>query len=232
VGPLRRDASRPIAGRSPAPATAAAAPTSSARCSRSPTWLLYDGPEPEPEVLTDWADALKAADLAETADNRSDAEEACEFLARAMLQLRGGDEPEPLTRFLEQGARPRRSQRRRPGADPAREPRHEDRRAAAARQGGQPWGAVDPQLGDEPYLAIATSHEALEKLFRDQRWARGVWSQTFGRVRLVDELGAPRLGRDKHPLEAKRRVQVRIAGKSTKATLVPIAALLDEEGAK
>jgi hypothetical protein len=44
--------------------------------------LLYDGPEPEPEVLTDWAEALKATDLAETADNRSDAEDACEHLAR------------------------------------------------------------------------------------------------------------------------------------------------------
>jgi hypothetical protein len=43
--------------------------------------LLYDGPEPEPEVLNDWAEALRATDLAETADNRSDAEDACEFLA-------------------------------------------------------------------------------------------------------------------------------------------------------
>jgi hypothetical protein len=56
--------------------------------------------------------------------------------------------------------------------------------------------------------------------------------QTFGRVRLVDAEGNVVEGKDKILLEAKRRVQVRIAGKSTKATLVPIAALLDELEAK
>jgi hypothetical protein len=65
--------------------------------------LLYDGPEPEPEVLHDWAEALKASDLAETADNRSDADEAIEFLTGYPLQLRGGDEPQPISRFIERG---------------------------------------------------------------------------------------------------------------------------------
>jgi hypothetical protein len=199
--------------------------------------LLYDGPEPEPEVLTDWAEALKAADLAETADNRSDAEDACEHLARWSLQLRGGDEPEPLTRFLERALG--RSGAATIDVDQARR-RLENHgmkivRANPPAAEGKAWGAEDPQLGDEAFVAIATSNNELQKIFRDTRWSSGVWSQTFGRVRLVDEHGEPRtfkVGAQEYPLEAKRRVQVRIAGKSTKATLVPIAALLDEEGAK
>jgi hypothetical protein len=100
--------------------------------------------------------------------------------------------------------------------------------AKAPADPGKPWGQRELGAGDEPYLAIATSHEALQKLFRDTRWTQGGWSQTFGRVRLVDAEGNVVEGKDKILLEAKRRVQVRIAGKSTKATLVPIAALLDE----
>jgi hypothetical protein len=199
--------------------------------------LLYDGPEPEPEVLSDWAEALKASDLTEIADSRSDAEDACEHLARWSLQLRGGDEPEPMTRFIERALGRRGAETI--DVDQARR-RLENHgmkivRAKPPPVEGKPWGAEDPQLGDEPFLAIATSHEALQKIFRDTRWSSGVWSQTFGRVRLVDDKGAPRnfrVGAADYPLEAKRRVQVRIAGKSTKATLVPIAALLDDEVAK
>lgn len=199
--------------------------------------LLYDGPEPDPDVLADWAEALKAVDLAETADNRSDAEEACEFLARSMLQPRGGDEPEPLSRLFAKALG-------RAGAstidvDQARTrlENHGLKIVAPVPPSveGKPWGARDPQLGDERYLAIATGHEELLKRFRDTRWANGVWSQTFGRVRLVDDKGELRtfkVGDKDYPHEAKRRVQVRIAGNSGKATLVPIAALLDEEGAK
>jgi hypothetical protein len=136
--------------------------------------LLYDGPEPEPEVLTDWAEALKASDLAETADNRSDAEDACEHLARWSLQLRGGDEPEPLTRFLERALGRRGAETI--DVDQARR-RLENHgmkivRAKPPAIEGKPWGAEDPQLGDEPFLAIATSHEALQKIFRDTGGAR------------------------------------------------------------
>jgi hypothetical protein len=192
--------------------------------------LLYDGPEPEPEVLSDWAEALRATDLAETADNRSDAEDACEFLARAMLQLRGGDEPEPFTRWLEKALG--RNGTQAIDVDQARR-RLENHgmkicAAKAPADPGKPWGQRELVAGDEPYLAIATSHEALQKLFRDTRWTQGGWSQTFGRVRITDAEGNVLEGKDKILLEAKRRVQVRIAGKSTKATLVPIVALLDE----
>jgi hypothetical protein len=188
--------------------------------------LLYDH-EPELELLEEWGEALRADILAETADSASDSEEACEFLARSMLQLRGGDEPEPLTRFLERAVG-RNSFI--PGGDgqidKARKTLedHGLRIVAATEKPAGPddppgapprWGARDPQPGEPIYLAIANSHEALARMFRDKRWAQGVWSQTFAR--------AP---------GAIRRVQVKFAGKGSKATLVPIAAFLDAEEGK
>jgi len=210
--------------------------------------LLFDGepgvPRPGDEEgggLDFWAGQLRADTLAETADNASDSEEACTFLAHSMLQLRGGDEPEPISRFLERAcgmhgtaaieidnAR-RRLENHGLKIVTAVEkpPGPEDPPGTAAR-----WGARDAQLGEPLYLAIASRHEALARIFRDKRWADGVWSQTFARVRLVDGAGAIRKGKAGNDLVAIRRVQVRFAGASCKATLVPIEALLDAEEAK
>jgi hypothetical protein len=178
--------------------------------------LLYDGPEPEPGVLADWAEALKASDLAETADNRSDAEDACEFLTGYPMQLRGGDEPQPISRFIERGLG------RGAPSQAAADPMSDVYRARATLENlglklvviTAKGGAAEPKAGEVPtHLAIASSHEALDRLFRDKRWARGVWSQTFGRVP-----------------DAVKRIQVRYAGdKGRKSTLVPIAALLGEQ---
>lgn len=176
---------------------------------------LYDG-EPDGELLEEWAERLRAETLAETADNRADHEEACDFLGHHMLQLRGGDEPEPLTRLIARALGGH-------GADAiivdrARQTleNHGMRLVTPTGADGATTGARDPMNGEPVYLAIINSpgHQALARIFRDERWAKGVWSQTFARVP-----------------GAIRRVQVRFAGKSSKATLVPIAALVDgEEG--
>lgn len=194
--------------------------------------LVMNDCVPGAAALTDWAELLRADTLAETADNSSDAEEACHFLATSMLQLRGGDEPEPIGRFIQRAL-----------GRGCTEIDRDNARRRLENHGlklvvptpptaiGRPWGSRDPKPGDKDiFLAIANSHEALARLFRDERWRKGVWSQTFSRVRLVDTKGDLRLDSEgKHPLEAKRRVQVRIAGTGCKATLVPIEALLDEE---
>lgn len=186
--------------------------------------LLYDGPEPEPDVLTDWAEALRADELAETADNRSDSQEACEFLTGCMLQLRGGDEPKPISRFLERGMG--RGGIGEVDVDRARETLEfmglKLVVAIEPKGDGKAWGSREPKGLEKPtHLAIANSHDGLARLFsqaagsRERRWAEGVWSQTFGRVP-----------------GALKRVQVRYAGSGRKATLVPIAALLDQEEGK
>jgi hypothetical protein len=179
--------------------------------------LLYDGPEPEPEVLHDWAEALRADTLAETADNRSDADEACEFLTGYPLQLRGGDEPQPISRYIERAIGK--------GVLAIDDPMSDTARARATLENHglklvvvtEKGGAAEAKAGELPtHLAIANNHEALARLFRDKRWAQGVWSQTFGRVP-----------------GAVKRVQVRFAGdKGRKSTLVPIVALLGEDPAK
>jgi hypothetical protein len=193
--------------------------------------------EPDAAQLEHWGEALRADQLAEIVDNASDSEEACEFLGTSMLQLRGGDEPEPLRRLIakaiglgeialldDQAMREARRRLENHGMKlVVATPTHGD---------GKAWGARDPtfdERGDMLYLAIANRHQALARLFRDQRWAKGVWSQTFGRTRLIDEHGEVRIGKDGHELVARRRVQVRMARKSVKATLVPIGALLDAE---
>jgi hypothetical protein len=69
-------------------------------------------------------------------------------------------------------------------------------------------------------------------MFRDKRWAGGVWSQSFGRVALRD----PATGLVREHGAAIKRVKVRFAGTSLWSTLVPIAAFVqaarvgDEEG--
>jgi hypothetical protein len=183
--------------------------------------LLYDGPEPEPDVLSDWADALKASELAETADNRSDAQEACEFLTGFPLQLRGGDEPKPISRFIELGLG--RGVTNLDGSDAERARSTLENHGLKLVVLTDKGGAAVPKPGQLPtHLAIANSHQALARIFasasgaRERRWADGVWSQTFGRVP-----------------GAVRRVQVRYADDAgRKATLVPIDALLGLEEAK
>jgi hypothetical protein len=183
--------------------------------------LMFDGPEPELDSLHSWAETLRASDLAETADNRSDAEEAIEFLTGYPLQLRGGDEPKPISRFIERGLGKGVSSLG--DGDVERDRTTLENHglklvvAVEPKEPGKAWGSREPKTGEIPsHLAIANSHEALARLFRDKRWAAGVWSQTFGRVP-----------------GALKRVQVRYAGdKGRKSTLVPIAELLGTETAQ
>lgn len=173
--------------------------------------LMWDG-LPEEELLAGWAEALRADELAEMSENQSDSEEACDFLATKHLQLRGGDPPEPLSRFLERALGDG-SAILSTECEKARKTLedHGLRLVAAVDKGeGKACGAKDPVAGEPVFLAIANKHEALAQLFRDKRWAQGVWSQTFARVP-----------------GAKRRVQVRFAQRPMKATLVPIEALIE-----
>jgi hypothetical protein len=180
--------------------------------------VLYDGPEPEPDVLSDWAQAMSAATLAEVADSASDAEEAIQFLSGYPLQLRGGDEPKPIARFIDAGLG-----RHTGGLDTQGDvQRARDTLenhglklvvAVQPKEEGKAWGSREPKGSELPtHLAIANSHEALDRIFRDKRWREGVWSQTFGRVP-----------------GALRRVQIRYARVGRKATLVPIDQILGDE---
>lgn len=173
--------------------------------------LLYD--ESDEDVIAERAEMLAASNLTETATGQSDEEEIVDFLANSFMPFqRGGDEPEPIVRLLHAALEP--------DGDRARTrleniglkimhvtvenvPGGEAKRSAKARK------QTDP--AHECHLAICNAHEALERVFKDQRWAEGVWSQSFGRV-----------------VGGHKRVKVRYAGgKSQWSTLIPLTAILE-----
>lgn len=76
------------------------------------------------------------------------------------------------------------------------------------------WGLKFEKNADDPHkkhLLIATRHDGLEKVFKDTRWAKGVWSQG---LRFVGARPYTRNGKT-HP--------VRIGGALTKAVELPMA---------
>jgi hypothetical protein len=168
--------------------------------------LLYNG-EDEENILA-WADRFKAADLAEKETDLSDEEEVVQFLATSVLQSRSGEEPAPIVRQVKDAIAPG-------GLDGSN--KAADRLENAGLRIGKltaAGGICKPTAADvkaELYLAIANSHNALEKLFRETRWAHGNWSQSLARVD-----------------GARRRVKVRFAeARPQWATLVPLSAVLD-----
>jgi hypothetical protein len=164
--------------------------------------VLYDAADEE--NIEFWANRLKASTLAEKANDEADEEEAAQFLATSMLHARGGDEPEPVSRTIVRALHPE--------GDKARErlENHGLRVVAVDDKAGKP-SARHPtgEHGKELYLAIASKHVGLAKLFQGTRWSEGTWQQSFARIE-----------------GAHRHHKLRIAGTSMWATLVPLTALI------
>lgn len=154
-----------------------------------------------------WANELKASTLAEKSNDVADEEEAVLHLVTTILQGKGGDEPEPVSRTIlratdyTDGARAR-----------ERLENHGLRLVAIETKQGGAWSTKDPttEAPRELYLAIAANHVGLNRLFQNTRWSGGGWAQAFRRV------GG-----------AVRRHKLRIAGTSMWAVLVPLPALID-----
>ncbi len=64
---------------------------------------------------------------------------------------------------------------------------------------------------NEAFLAIANKHQGTAKLFEDTRWRAGVWKQALQRVPGAERYGALRIG-----------------GRATRVTLLPIDRLIDQ----
>ena len=64
-----------------------------------------------------------------------------------------------------------------------------------------------------PYLAVANKHQGLAKVFADQRWAGGVWSQAVRRLPGAKPWGTMRIG-----------------GVGSRCTLLPLALVLAGDG--
>lgn len=188
--------------------------------------LLFDH-VPDAELLEEWGEALRADQFGETATATSDSEEICAFLATSITPARGGDLPEPFSRLIERAIGGRNLI-----ADEvalaARErlENHGLKLGCAVEKGGDQFGFGPVEANQPLYLAVASGHEALARLFREKDWKGGVWSQSFGRVALQD----PMTGEPREHGRAIKRVKTRFAGKALWATLVPIAAFVERDG--
>lgn len=176
--------------------------------------LLYDD-APDLELADEWGAELSVDTLAEKATDQTDEQEAVQHLGGQMLQVRGGDEPKPISRHVVAAAKAMAD----PQADLAaldRLENHGMKLVNAIDRGegkdGRPnIGAVKAKPGEPIYLAIANKHGALDRLFQGTRWSNGVWSQSLGRVK-----------------GAHGRVKVRFAGSSPIwATLIPLEAIVE-----
>lgn len=173
--------------------------------------LLYD--ETDEQVVLERADWLKAATLAEKATDLDDEEEIVEFLGNAFPPVhRGGDEPEPLVRHIRAALEPdgdrARNRLENMGLKIVVAKVQHDAGGKVIKAGAR-RRKVEP--AEECHLAIANSHEVLDKVFQKERWAEGVWSQSFCRVK--GSVG---------------RVKVRFAGgRDQWSTLIPLTAILD-----
>ena len=185
--------------------------------------LLYDD-VPDLELADDWGAELAIDTLAEKATDQTDQQEAVQFLGGAMLQVRGGDEPKPISRHIVIAARALNANLPDPDLAPLERLENHGMKLVNAvdrgegKDGRQNMGAVRAKPGEPMFLAVANKHGALDRLFQGTRWSNGVWSQSLGRV-----------------AGAHSRVKVRFAGSSPIwATLIPldtIVELKDDEAA-
>jgi hypothetical protein len=175
--------------------------------------LLYDD-VPDVELCDEWGADMAVDTLAEKATDQTDQQEAVQYLGGAMLQVRGGDEPKPISRHIVNAASSIGLDG--DGAALDRLENHGMKLVNAVdrgegKDGRANIGAVKAKAGEPIFLAIANKHGALDRLFQNTRWSDGVWSQSMGRVK-----------------GAHSRVKVRFAGGAAIwATLIPLAAIVE-----
>lgn len=180
--------------------------------------VLSDGP-PDLEELHDWGQLLSIDNLAEASDNADDATRCGYHLLTSPVQLAGHGAPRLVSDWLGDATEPNLQH---PGSHEFMEAN--DKRKAAdqmlgkmgmrifvggATRKGQEKAPNKPVPGRE-YVAVASNHQALARIFDQSRWNRGVWSQSLGRV-----------------AGAIKNYPIRISKVNMKATLVPIDALVD-----
>ena len=177
--------------------------------------VLSNGP-PDPEELLEWGQMLSIDHLAEASDNADDATRCGYHLLTSPVQLAGHGAPRLVSDWLGDATEPNLY-----GPDDMEYQDVADRKATAERNlgkvgmrifvGGASGGAGPnkPVPGRE-YVAIASNHQGLARIFDQSRWNRGVWSQSLGRTP-----------------GAVKNYPIRIAKVNMKATLVPVSALID-----
>lgn len=183
--------------------------------------VLIDDDDPEPDVLAWWGELLAFDRLAETADDSGEAERCVHHLGSSLVQLQGHGTPRMVSDWILQATEPMRADLA--GGDVETRDRRRNADSMLAKVGmriviGKPRaGALAGEDRPQPvpgreYVAIASAHQGLARIFTDSRWKDGVWSQALKRIK-----GAI-------PNETQR-----IGGLATKCTLVPADMIVSRE---
>jgi hypothetical protein len=173
--------------------------------------LLRDGLAETADELAEWADHLNAAELAVTTDDLPDHE-------RCKIKLLSSSSPDswvaghrrPIGELVRVafGLSP-------PDKDPGRDAPTSLMMEDADRDLRRIGLRVYPRgpLNDNPLLAISNSHDSMMRLFADTHWKMGGWARALLRV----------------PGAGRADGGVRFGEVSTRAVLIPLAALGFEE---
>ncbi len=165
--------------------------------------MLLDGGDVADGEAEALAEKLAVHKLAETADNTTDAVECVRHLRTSIVHLPGFKSAMGVNELVLQASLPL------PAPGYASDYGDvKQKRAEAAKVLGRVGLKVmrpDDPDPDKRFLAVATTHQGLGKLFEDTRWKGGTWSQALGRVE-----------------GAVRNTSARIGGNSIKATWVPL----------
>lgn len=181
--------------------------------------LLEDGMPDDQEVM-DWGELLAMSGLSEAADNQPGGQECADYLLFSLVQLQQGGQQRLVSDWLLQASQPIEHLDVMVAND--RRAERESARKALAKIGlavvtgkdrDARGGAEATAVPGRDYVAIAGGrHQGLARIYADSKWKQGGWSQALGRIE-----------------GAVKGHQVKIAGRNTRATLVPIDQLLQHD---
>ncbi len=186
-------------------------------------WDTADGLADDEEV-NEWASRCRPDRMAEVSEATPDEEACLIHLLTSMVQARGGDEREALGSWIGKAV----TAAQLPLYDPEIDAPEQDRSARRLQQiglklvnpvwrpaaGDTPgrWGAQNFQADLPGFLAVASGHQGLAKLFEGTKWQGGVYKQALGRCEHAIDQG----------------VKVKFDRASLRAVLVPLHYVLDE----
>lgn len=185
--------------------------------------LLLDDDLPEDEALLHWGQMLGVESLAETSDAMTESQMCMAHLVHSLVQLQRSSQPQLVSHWLMRATEPvllgtateeEVRGRRREAADALAKI---GMRIVTGKAGMTVAEGAPKPLPGRDYVGIALSHQGLARLFLDSRWAGGVWSQAFKRVKGASWGNTQRIG-----------------GVATKVVLVPVDQIIvrdDEVGA-
>lgn len=158
---------------------------------------LHDAP-PSSDELSEWAEKVRPETV--SADDAADWQECLAHLMTSQVDAYRGGLRHPLGHWITIAAR---------GSDP---PGLGDEPGEILATVGcrMVWGSEIGRAATDRWLAVANSHQGTGRVFDETRWRGGVWRQALRRVPGAEPYGTLRVG-----------------GRVTRVTLVPIAQLVD-----